>query len=244
MEKRSNNLQSKTRRGVIAVLGLVLLSACTYSGLSNDTGNPVTRKFSWFSYVSGDDIRAACVEGAPNQYRFVYNGIYDKQLRTYDLHPTAGGDYELLSRVTEEASGRITTELGSPDLLQPWRAIESRADLSAPELQDIQSALQASRYFEITAPEEDFASYEFYWAGAACVGGKYRFRAVKWPSAEYKDAALKDLLSPWDKTTIPFNTPHEVSLFDAYPKDDYNDYIGVFTVRMTPNGIKRLASQN
>lgn len=244
MDQRSNFFSSKLCRGVSALLGCFLLSACTYEGLKKDTGNPVTRKFSWFSYVSGDDIRAACVEGAPNQYRFVYNGIYHKQVRTYDLYRTPGGDHELRSRVTEEAARRITTELGSPDLLQPWRAIESRMSLSSSELEGIRSTLQQSRYFEITAPEQDFASYEFYWTGAACIDGKYRFRAVKWPSAAYKEAALHDLLSPWDKTTIPFNEPYQVSLFDTYQKDSYDDYIGVFTVRMTPSGINRLASQN
>ena len=31
-------------------------------------GDPLTRKFHWFSYVAGDDIRATCRPGDPDRF--------------------------------------------------------------------------------------------------------------------------------------------------------------------------------
>ena len=64
------------------ILGLAVLAGCAYRG---GIDQPVTLKATWFSYLNGDDIRSACVPGAPPKYRLVYNGNYDEQLRAYEL---------------------------------------------------------------------------------------------------------------------------------------------------------------
>src|SRR5262245_13125246 len=46
---------------------------------------PIVRSFSWFNYVGGDDIRAACGKDGRNHLRLVYNAIYDEQVRTYEI---------------------------------------------------------------------------------------------------------------------------------------------------------------
>src|SRR3546814_16826533 len=67
----------------------LLLAACLYRGNSDD---PMTIKATWLSYLNGDDMRAACVEGAPLQYRLIYNADYDEQLRSYEVTGTPGSD--------------------------------------------------------------------------------------------------------------------------------------------------------
>src|SRR3546814_20917874 len=52
----------------------------------------MTIKATWLSYLNGDDMRAACVEGAPLPYRLIYNADYDEQLRSYDVTGTPGSD--------------------------------------------------------------------------------------------------------------------------------------------------------
>src|SRR3546814_7902105 len=52
----------------------------------------MTIKATWLSYLNGDDMRAACVEGAPLQYRLIYNADYDEQLRSYEVTGTPGSD--------------------------------------------------------------------------------------------------------------------------------------------------------
>jgi hypothetical protein len=69
------------RLGVLAIL--VLLGACTYR--EGGVGNPLTRRFQYFSYLGGDDIRRDCTAGTPARYRLVYNASYLEQVRTYDL---------------------------------------------------------------------------------------------------------------------------------------------------------------
>jgi hypothetical protein len=44
--------------------------------------NPVQRSLTWFSYVSGDDIRKACLGGGRDNFRLVYKASYEKQIRT------------------------------------------------------------------------------------------------------------------------------------------------------------------
>ena len=67
-------------RFAIFGLGMVILGAC--ASLGED--HPITQKFNWFAHLGGADIRAACQSGAPDRYRFVYNGIYVEQVRSYD----------------------------------------------------------------------------------------------------------------------------------------------------------------
>src|SRR5258708_8497990 len=72
------------RHRLILFLGLagLALAGCSYPG---GIDNPLVRKFEWFSYVAGDDIRSKCGPGSPPQYRLVYNANWDEQVRAYDL---------------------------------------------------------------------------------------------------------------------------------------------------------------
>jgi len=43
------------------------------------------RPLTWFSYVAGDDIRKACLDGGREHFLFVDKTIYEKQIRTYEM---------------------------------------------------------------------------------------------------------------------------------------------------------------
>ncbi len=84
---------------LIPVLTALGVGACTaYQGTPS---NPIEQSLTWFSFVAGDDIRAVCRAGEPDHYRFVYNGIYEVQIRAYELTPTPGG-----AELTVRARGR------------------------------------------------------------------------------------------------------------------------------------------
>ncbi|MGZ0245473.1 MAG: hypothetical protein ACKVH1_05760, partial [Alphaproteobacteria bacterium] len=77
------------RLGTIAsVAALLALGACEYTG---PAGDPVSRNLSWFDYVGAEGLRDSCAPGASTRLRFVYNGIYDKQVRSFDLFALPGG---------------------------------------------------------------------------------------------------------------------------------------------------------
>ena len=60
------------RKCFIAFL-LLLPAGCTTRGAEHD---PIARTLTWYSYLNGDDLRAACTAGATDRYRLVYNAIW------------------------------------------------------------------------------------------------------------------------------------------------------------------------
>ena len=70
------------RLAVLAMTALTL-TACEFTGAFDGA---FSRNLKWFSYIGGEDLRKACGPGADDRFRFVYNGIYEKQIRSYDIH--------------------------------------------------------------------------------------------------------------------------------------------------------------
>src|SRR5690348_8181153 len=64
-----------------AMLSLLLLCGCTTGG----SGNPALRSLGWFNYLAGTEIRDGCRPGGPDRYRLVYNAVWGKQVRDYEI---------------------------------------------------------------------------------------------------------------------------------------------------------------
>ena len=83
-------LESYRRTG--ALLGLIccafVFTACEYSGRPD---NAVERRFTWFSYLSAEDIKESCRSHAPPRYRFIYNAFYIEHVRSYEFNGLSGG---------------------------------------------------------------------------------------------------------------------------------------------------------
>ena len=84
---------------LLLLCGVVILSACEYSGRPD---NAFERRFTWLSFLAGEDLKESCRNHAPPRYRFVFNAIYSEHVRTYDINglPDGGGgmiDAEVLS---------------------------------------------------------------------------------------------------------------------------------------------------
>ena len=100
------------RLGLLTVL--VVAAGCTYR--EGGVGNPITRKFQYFSYLGGDDIRRDCVPGAPARYRLVYNANYYEQVRTYDLRRGAPGSGAVLTIQVFGGGGNLAAGFNPPPL--------------------------------------------------------------------------------------------------------------------------------
>ena len=96
------------RFGALAML--VLAGGCSYQ--LGGIGNPITRKFQYFSYLDGEDIRRDCVAGAPARYRLVYNANYNEQVRAYDLRRNAPGSGASLTTQVFGGGGNLGGKLG------------------------------------------------------------------------------------------------------------------------------------
>lgn len=231
------------KRAVAVGIAVAALASCAYEG---DYEQPVARKLSWFSYLSGDDIRAACKAGAPDRIRLVYNAIYTEQVRAYDIAPSAEpGRYDMTVRVTGTADlSSFTTDLTAPDLFKPWRPVKSKTSLRAEDLDKLKRALESNGFFGPTRVGLELPSHNFYWIGAACVGGRYHFNGFRWPDDRIENFAFAKLLFAWDFTGVAVSEPRKATLFDIYgteyPEEDQN----IFTVKLAQNGLWRIGAPN
>lgn len=200
------------KRPVVLAVLVLLLAGCTYTG----SDNPVVRKFSWFSTVQADDLRPLCVAGAPDRARLIYNGVYQEQVRAYDL--VAEGTSEewaasLTARVTTAGNLR---EVEASDPLSPWRARIETTRLGAADFERLKAALEESG---VTGPAPiglELDSDGFYWTVAACLDGAWHFTAYRWPSERFEAVTFDDLLFAWDFTGVPVAEPRKTTKLELY----------------------------
>jgi hypothetical protein len=182
----------------------VLLAGCTYRG---DIDNPAVRKVSWFSYLDGTDIRAACAEGAPDSYRLVYNGRYEEQLRSYEVAADgAGGAY-----VVARAKGRTNAfDVSLDDVLAPWRWQRAEARLSPAEFQQFATLLDESGQFAGAPVGLRLFSGDFYWVGSACRNGTFHYHAWAFSNDGFARVQFADFLFKRDQTGLAVNPPRQI----------------------------------
>ena len=143
-----------------------------------------------------------------NQYRFVYNGNYNEQVRTYDITTKHVNKYKIKITVSEDVDlSNITFSLANPDVYKPWRPRTSITHVSAREIELLERTLVDVGFFDKPPPSSNLSSFDFYWLVSACIKGKFFQNAYVWPSNSFKHAQFPKLLAMWDFTRIPLNRP-------------------------------------
>jgi hypothetical protein len=200
------------RRGLIVtaaglVASAVLLGACAYRGAIDD---PIQRRFQWFSYLDGSDIRAGCARGAIDRYRLVYNARYAEQVRSYEIvGDGAGGAY-----LTARSRGAYANlaHISSEDPLAPWRWYKSEIRLSPAELAAFKGALAADGLFEPPkSVGRRFSSEQFYWLASGCVDGAFHFGAWADPWTDLAQLHFPRFLFERDRTGLAISRPHPLA---------------------------------
>lgn len=230
-------------RWLIAVLLGLLVAACAYRGPGHD--DPITRRFTWYSYLNGDDLRQACVPGAPPRYRFVYNGVYVQQVRSYDIQPDAAAPGRSQMRVRVIGPADLSAVGLRPqfpgvieDLMAPWRGDIAGVPLTAADLDRLDSDLAASGFFQPPPKGLYLRGEDFFWIVTACIGGRFGFNAYRWPSASFERASFPALLLSWDPTGLPLNPPRALSTFDIYRDPPSEPGIGpTYTLTVGTDGL-------
>lgn len=196
-----------TGGGGAALAALFFLGSCTYRG---DIDQPATLKVTWFSYLNGDDIRAACDQPGVTWYRVVYNGSYDEQLRSYEVVSEGPGPANYVARVIN-GGGIDVTRLSLRDLQAPGRWTTHRDRLSEAELARLEAALARSGAFGPTPEGLRLASEEFYWIFAGCRGGEFHFNAWRYPSQRFAQLSFPEVLVAHDQTGLAVNPPRKIA---------------------------------
>ena len=183
------------------LLALVGLTACSSAGPSS---SPVPRTAEWFSYVAGEDIQAACRDGTPDRYRFVYNAVYTEQVRTYDLSIDGAGATGLLRSAVFGGFPVSTFSLADP--LARWRGEVSWETVTPESVTQIRTELAAAGFFA-TPPVGDFLdSGDFYWVVNACIGGRHRFNVFASPATPVGELGFFVQLLRYDRTGVAVNS--------------------------------------
>lgn len=217
----------------ISAVALIIsaVASCAYQG--GDIGDPLTRKTQWFSFVEGEDIRATCATGTPDRYRLVYNGIYDDQLRIYEVNAL---QRILRIRVTQPGNAaRLSTE----DLLGPWRAVEQKVQLDQPAYDRLVASFGESSMFAPPPVGLDLPSRSFFWTAAMCKDGRYGFTAWKYPSPAFAALTFDKQLFALDTTGVPVNAAGEVPFDPLWESKARRLEVTVFSLKVAPHGIVR-----
>ena len=213
----------------------LILSACSYQGGSD---HPVIKKFTWFSYIGADDIRKNCNHVAGPKYRFVYNGIYNEQIRTYDISKVGEYHYKIKTSVTEDADlSSVKFHSDDLDLLRPWRPKTSVANVGIGDINMLTNTLMKLDSIGSSPPLKNLPSINFYWVVSACIDGHFHQNGYLWPSKEFNKAEFPKLLKSWDFTGIPLNPPRKTSDVSVYGTSETKDFRNHFNLKFSRNGL-------
>jgi hypothetical protein len=207
------------------------ISGCAYQG--GDIGDPVVRKFYWYSFLAGEDIDQHCTAGMPDRFRLVYNGLYSEQVRIYQLD-----SLQKVLSVKVVGSGNAG-KLSADDLLKPWRADESKIALDQTTYDRLLASFKGDGLFDPPPVGLRLPSQSYYWAAASCLDGHYHFTAWKHPSAAFDRLVFGANLFALDSTGIPVKTAGAVA-FDPQRADSARrGEVTDFTVEVGPRGLRR-----
>lgn len=204
-------MRRSLRDGLPSALLALALCACAYTGADD----PVSRKFSWFSYLNGDDIRQSCSAGGPDRYRVVYNGINIEQRRTYDL--TVGAGRRGHSMAVRIIGASDLSDFSASDLFGPWRGAAADTWLLDGQLAEIVGAMERDGNWGGPPFGLRLPSIGFYWVVVSCRGGRFFFDAYLWPAERFRQAELPGRLLALDPTGVALNPPRDATESLVYP---------------------------
>ena len=220
-----------------------LLCGCAYHGAAtSDIDNPAVRKVAWFSYLDGNDIRESCVAGSPDRFRLVYNGQYEKQLRSYEV--TAEGTQNGGAYFAARALGQSNAaEVSLDDLMAPWRWQKSESRLSSAEFDQFRDLLTQSGWGSGAPQGKLLHSRDFYWVASGCRNGQFHFDAWVAAQVDFQRIKFRDFLLARDKTGIAFRQPVKVLPIDRTEQGRQRERSApIFALSVSGEGIGGLVN--
>jgi hypothetical protein len=184
---------------------------------------PVVRSVSWFGYVGGDDIRAACQPGTRSHIRLIYNALWEEQVRAYDLFPQPDGTAGLNVGVLADQGNVATLSVSNGlDVMNPWRMKKGQRLLNAVETRDLMTALQASAAFGPPRDGLRLPDNDFWWTVASCRDGVWGFQAYHYPTDGFANVKFADRLWALDEVRVPINKPRKLEPAEFRRGDDFD----------------------
>ncbi len=221
-------------RFTLAAFFFLVIGGCTYQG--GDV-SPLERKFSWYSYLNGDDLRKNCGAVKGDSLRLVYNAIHLEQIRTYDISipDTQDQGIQMHARILGMAN---LSEISFKDLISPWRGQQATTHLRPEDIERLWSAIRVSGAFDPAPTGLRLTSEKFFWLTAICRNGAFFYNAYVWPSERFDRIQFDDLIFAWDMTDVPVNPPRKATPLEIYgeanPKQKTDSY---YQITIGENGL-------
>lgn len=226
------------------IVGIVLLATgCISTG---EIDNPVMRRATWFSFVSGGDIAQACQNDGMDRYRMVYVADRREQVRIYDLTLAPDRQPELRSRVMAVNVSdwlRVQNRSGFSGGLSPTDQLQSiPMEAALPILEAMNKAGWSMRPPPVG---QKIASHSYYWLASGCENGAFHFQAWDYPDPEFLALEFPELLFALDTTTLrPRAAPSDGQrrIFDRVrPRVGYtnkDDRLELYNIVVTDRGVE------
>ena len=183
-----------------AIAAAGLLASCEYAGPPED---PVGRSLTWFSYIGGEDIEKGCGPGSDDVYRFVYNGLSDVQVRTYDVTLLPGGRGASVNAFAIPEPN-LTKLLQIGEIAKQYTGVRAQATMTVQGVADLRTALRDDRFESFKPVGLRLPSDEFYWTAVACVGGRFHANAWLNPTERFRALRFPAVLQAYDRTGVAF----------------------------------------
>lgn len=201
--------------------------------------NYLLRGFTWFGVLDGKDLREACLPGAPDRLRFVYNGVYQEQLRVYEVErPFPGAPAALEARVRTRPNFANFT-LG--ELILGPRDPASRAVLDERGFAHLVDTLMVDGFAQPVPRGLTLPSDGFYWVVSGCLGGRFDINGWVHPTERFNALGFPALLFARDMTGVPVNPPRPVDAGERMRartgNQDALDIRPAFDVRLNDEGV-------
>ncbi len=211
---------------------LLALAGCTATGIADD---PITRTFQWGDVMAGNDIRRSCGPGAPERWRFIYNGVYSEQVRVYEID-TGGLDARVFDRPNLAHFGRLAFD-------QFMHGAGNRTPITRDDLRRIVSVWE-SDLPKAVRPGDHLRSDRFFWTTAGCREGRFVVAAFNYPADASSPFAFPQELARFDRTGRPVNSPRPIArdagvMADFMPSRHNNDGTARFLLKVTEDGIQK-----
>ena len=185
--------------GIIASLAALLsLGACQYTG---QAGDPVTRGLSWFDYLGSENLHEACAPGASTRLRFVYNGAYDTQIRSFDVFALPGGRGASMFAWVRSVVD-LTKAVSLSNIAAPWQGKRVESVLNPQAVSDLLRALGKDGFQTLKPAGLRLPSNEYYWIVTGCLDDPFLANAWIYPSDRFKALTFPGVLMANDRTGV------------------------------------------
>lgn len=219
-----------------AVLGTAVLLALA-GPLRAD--NFLLRGFTWFGYLEGKELRDTCAPGAPDRLRFVYNAVYQEQVRVYEAtRAGSGAPGSLTARVLTKL--RLSS-FGLAEIFLGTRDPSSTVPVPADAFDHLVAATIADGYGDRVPDGLTLPSDGFYWIASGCLGGRWAIQGWVHPGERFEALRFPAILFAGDGTGVAINNPRAVDAGERMRARSGNqsrlDVQPAFDVKLTDNGI-------